>query len=68
MNFTNYQAINRLLRVHNAARILRCSTRTVRRRIENHEIPATRIGRRAWGIRFSDLSRSCGDEVDHARD
>jgi excisionase family DNA binding protein len=49
--------VDRIVRVHIAARILGCSARTVRRRIENHKIPAERIGRRAWGIRTSVLNR-----------
>jgi excisionase family DNA binding protein len=44
---------DRLLRVHVLARILGCSCRTVRRKIETHVIPAVRIGRRAWGVPLS---------------
>jgi excisionase family DNA binding protein len=47
----------RILRVHTVAKLSGCSRRTIRRRIHNHEIPASRIGHRAWGIRASDLSR-----------
>jgi len=53
---------DRVLRVHTAAKLSGYSERTIRRRIQNREIPATRIGRRAWGIRLSDLSR------DHEQD
>jgi excisionase family DNA binding protein len=48
---------DRILRVRAAAKLSGYSERTIRRRIQNREIPASRIGRRAWGIRFSDLSR-----------
>lgn len=48
---------DRVLRVHVFAKYLSCSSRTVRRLIQNHEIDAVRIGRRAWGIRFSELNR-----------
>jgi excisionase family DNA binding protein len=57
MNYKS-QPADRLLRVHTAARMLGCSPRTVRRRIQNHEIPATRTGcRAAWVIRARDLYR-----------
>jgi excisionase family DNA binding protein len=46
---------DRLLRVHVLSRRLGCSRRTVRRLIEQHVIPAVRIGRRAWGVYRSDL-------------
>jgi excisionase family DNA binding protein len=55
------EAVDRIIRVHIAARLLRCSGRTIRRRIQNQEIPASRIGRRAWGVRVSDLSPSLGN-------
>jgi excisionase family DNA binding protein len=48
---------DRVLRVRTVAKLSGYSERTIRRRIQNHEIPASRIGRRAWGIRFSDLGR-----------
>ncbi len=41
----------RILRVHTIARLLGCSRReTIRRRIQKKQIPARRIGKRAWGI------------------
>lgn len=46
---------DRLLRVNCAARRMRCSDRTLRRWIVNGLVPATRLGRRAWGIRPGDL-------------
>lgn len=46
---------DRIIRVHIAARLLGCSERTIRRYIQNRILPACRLGRRAWGIRFSDL-------------
>ena len=49
---------DRVLRVHTAAKLLGYSERTIRRLIQNHEIPAFRIGRRPWGIRFSDLMKN----------
>jgi excisionase family DNA binding protein len=52
----------RILRVHTVAKLSGYSERTIRRRIQNHEIPASRIGRRAWGIRFSDLNKDPDDE------
>ncbi len=57
MDFNSGPQGNRILRVHTAAKILGCSARTVRRRILKREIPATRVGRRAWGIRACDLNR-----------
>jgi len=57
MSLETGTAVDRIVRVHVAARILGCSARTVRRRIENQKIPAERIGRRAWGIRTSVLNR-----------
>jgi excisionase family DNA binding protein len=53
---------DRILRVQTVAKLSGYSERTIRRRIQNHEIPASRIGRRAWGVRFSDLNR------DHDKD
>jgi excisionase family DNA binding protein len=44
-------------RIHTIARQLGCSTRTIRRRIQTQAVPAIRIGRRAWGVRASDLNR-----------
>jgi predicted DNA-binding transcriptional regulator AlpA len=41
MYLKNCRTTDRLLRVHTAARMLGCSSRTVRRRIQNHELPAT---------------------------
>jgi excisionase family DNA binding protein len=61
MNFNICRTEVRILRVHTAAKILGCSPRTVRRRILNHEIPAIRMNRRAWGIRACDLQRRRGD-------
>jgi excisionase family DNA binding protein len=61
MDFSGYWREDRILRVHTAAKILGCSTRTIRRRILNHEIPATRMNRRAWGIRACDLERRRGN-------
>ncbi len=55
MNIGCEGAPERVLRVHIAAQKLSCSKRTVIRRIQRGEIPATRIGRRAWGIRAGDL-------------
>ena len=51
------QDTQRFLRVHIVARITGFSIRTVRRRILEKKVPATRIGRRAWGIRISDLPK-----------
>jgi excisionase family DNA binding protein len=61
MNSVRVESANRMLRVHTLARLLGCSTRTIRRRIQNEEIPAVRIGRRAWGVRASDLGRPPGN-------
>jgi hypothetical protein len=55
MKTKNSEFGKRLLRVHVVARLVRRSPRTVRRRIENHELPAIRIGRRAWGVRACDV-------------
>jgi excisionase family DNA binding protein len=54
------RGIDKLILVHIAARVLRCSPRTVRRRILKGKIPAIRIGRRCWGIRFSVLRQLKG--------
>jgi|HubBroStandDraft_6_1064221.scaffolds.fasta_scaffold841821_2 excisionase family DNA binding protein len=51
------ELVNKILRVHTVARLLGCSRRTIRRRIQQHQIPAFRIGRRAWGIRISELNQ-----------
>jgi hypothetical protein len=48
---------DRIVRVHTIAKLLGCSPRTVRRRIQNHVELAIRIGRRAWGVRASNLNR-----------
>jgi excisionase family DNA binding protein len=48
---------DRILRVHTIAKLLGCSPRTVRRRIQNHVELAIRIGRRAWGVRASKLGQ-----------
>jgi excisionase family DNA binding protein len=53
-------SVDRILRVHIVAKLLGCSGRTVRRHIQNQRIKAARIGRRAWGIRLSDLDRGPG--------
>jgi excisionase family DNA binding protein len=55
MNPAKELAPERILRVHIAALKLNCSARTIIRKIEHGEIAATRIGRRAWGIRACDL-------------
>jgi excisionase family DNA binding protein len=55
MNSSYEWSAEGVVRVHIAAQKLDCSTRTVIRRIRRGQIPATRIGRRAWGIRVSDL-------------
>ena len=68
MQLGNRDALDRILRVHTAARQLGCSTRTVRRHVQQHKIPAVRIGRRAWGIRASDLNRTPDDGGGHVRD
>jgi excisionase family DNA binding protein len=60
MNSVKVETADRMLRVHTLARLLGCSSRTVRRRIQNDEIPAIRIGRRAWGVRASDLGPTTG--------
>jgi len=57
--------VDRFVRVHIAARMLGCSPRTVRRRIEHREIPAMRLGRRAWVIRTCDLKRGSDDGGGH---
>lgn len=44
-----------MLRVHIAARRLGCSTRTIRRLIQNGELPAQRYGRRPWLVLSTDL-------------
>ena len=44
-----------VLRVHTVAYWLGCSRRTVRRLIQNGELPAQREGLRAWGILRSDV-------------
>lgn len=62
MTFNVYRREDRILRVHTAAKILGCSSRTIRRRILNHEIPAIRMNRRAWGIRACDLKRHRGND------
>jgi excisionase family DNA binding protein len=67
MNFNAYWREDRVLRVHTAARILGCSPRTIRRRILKHEILATRMNRRAWGIRACDLKRGRGGGGNYAR-
>jgi len=60
---------DRILRVHTVATLLGRSRRTIRRHIQNHEIPAVRVGRRAWGIRASDLPRALASSGGaHARD
>lgn len=56
MHFRN-NLEDRVLRVHTVAKLSGYSERTIRRRIQNHEIPASRIGRRAWGVRAADLKR-----------
>lgn len=57
---------DRILRVHNVARLLGCSPRTIRRRIQKRQIIAMRIGRRAWGVRACDLQHT--NEGAHGRD
>jgi excisionase family DNA binding protein len=57
MNLARAEQADRVLRVHTLAKLLGCSRRTIRRRIQNHKLPAARIGRRAWGVRASDLNR-----------
>ena len=47
----------RPIRVNIAAKRLNCSERTVRRRILNGEITATRLGLRNWTIAPADLDR-----------
>ena len=68
MNLAMLKPADRVLRVHTVARLLGCSRRTVRRRILSYEIPARRIGRRAWGVRASDLGRLFGTGGGHAGD
>lgn len=36
--------------VHIAAKLMGCSPRTIRRKIQSGELPATRVNERAWGI------------------
>ena len=53
----NDNGADRIVRVHIAAKVAHCSSRTIRRRIQERKLPAFRVGRRAWGIRFADLQR-----------
>jgi Helix-turn-helix domain len=54
-NKVNDQLIDRLIRVHIAARVLGRSPRSITRWIGKGRLPATRLNRRSWGIRAVDL-------------
>lgn len=47
----------KLIRVHVVAHRLNLSPRMVRHLIGTGELPASRIGQRAWGVTPSDLDR-----------
>jgi excisionase family DNA binding protein len=57
MHSSDRGVTSKVVRVHVAARMLGCSPRTIRRLIQHQEIPAMRLGRRAWGIRACDLKQ-----------
>jgi excisionase family DNA binding protein len=44
-----------MVRVHLAARTIGCSTRTVRRMIQQGRLNALRIGRRSWAVLRSEV-------------
>ena len=46
-----------MVRVHLAARMIGCSTRTVRRMIQEGRLTALRIGRRSWAVLRSEVER-----------
>jgi len=52
--------VPRLLEVHEVAYLLRCSQETVRRRIREHQLKATRIGTRSYRVRPVDLEAFLG--------
>jgi excisionase family DNA binding protein len=47
--------------VHIAAKHLNCSTRTVRRWIQQHRLRAERIGQRAWAVMRCDIENLRND-------
>jgi excisionase family DNA binding protein len=47
--------VTEMVKVHHAARTIGCSTRTVRRMIQQGKLKALRLGQRSWAILRSDV-------------